>query len=187
MTFIADTQDDGSLNRDQQKFLIKREREKMLPSMIDGASQVRAIAAQTNAAHRFWDSKVFVLSQQNFSDTPSTDATIKMWKAQQLAAMPTPILSLAFDDAKANGDYATMALVIGALASRKIAAGELNPSEFSIDDVELPGRAEALQAIRSIETDRKNAETLFSESAGMRHDPVNSLIIGRERAALGAA
>ncbi len=179
-----DIESDGSLNRGQRAFLLKAEREKILPEIVELTKTARSAAEQAATQRKFWESNAFLLNHAVFNESPSSDGSIKTWHSSRLANMPMGLLELEFAHARQNGEFALMGLILNARAASTAKSKE---GDFSLDRVELPNQKACLAAINTCEGNRIIAENIFTKTAGLRNEPAKNLTAARAIVARDAA
>lgn len=177
------------LERDQtrsQSFIagtVKEAREEALPRLANELARIRSHWAEAAAQKRFWESRALVLSQSTFDDDPARDAVIKLSLRAEFADMPAPLLQLAWEDARFEGDLPRLWLIFTA-GQRQTG---VNPSiasslDMSFEGIEVPGQAVALAAISACHSNLSHAETMVAVATGLRIDPVRKMTVGRQMA-----
>jgi hypothetical protein len=179
-TNIAALEADGGLAKEQRDFKIRASRNQTTTGMTAHVSTVREIAAQVASERPRWESIPFVLSQQKFSEYPSSHAEIAAWHASRLAKLPAPLLALEFADAKATSNWALAGLILAERAGRVDPRQAGEARDFALDEDAIPGRKTALSSISAIESHRIDAERMFGEANG-RKSGIDRLHAARAR------
>lgn len=177
---IAKLERDVSRSREWTLDAVQEARADTLPLLSSELDRIRGFWHEAAAQQKFWQSSELVLSKLAFDEDPMRDATIKQGLRAEYEGMAPPLLQLAFEDARLDGDVALTWLIF--CAGRRMLASDAQLAAIvtaSLDGVPVPGQAESLAAISVCESNLAHGEMIFSAAAGLRLDPVRRMNVGR--------
>lgn len=117
------------------------------------------------------------------ADLLTTELTPGRPKARlraEFADMPAPLLQLAYEGARFEGDLPRLWLIFTAGQRQTGNNPNLASSlDMSFEGIEVPGQAVALAAIATCHSNLGHAEMITAVAAGQRNDPVRKMSVGR--------
>ena len=144
------------------------------PSMRYLSEQAAPVMAQS----RFWESRNLLLSLEKFDEDPVKDSAIRQRYMAELNALSPEELQLVA--AHARDDNNLPLLWQAHLAGMRWAEVK-GATGIDISDVEVPGQAEALQAIRDCGALVAGGELIVGQTSG-RLTPTKKMQLGRAMA-----
>lgn len=166
---------DAGTHEAYRKEQIVKARERLLPRIRTIERETAERAALIKHELQYWkgaEGALFQMSVRRFDKDAGVDAQIRAQRRAEFAAMPEPILKLHAESARARGDLADLYMAHQASITREF------EEPISIEDVVIPGQAEALGMIAA--TDGYAAEVQL-EAAEVNGTPTSS----REKLELG--
>ena len=151
-------------------------RKAALPQMGDLLGTFGGRLETVQAQRKFWESKELILSMQTFANDPAQDATIRLGKIAEFAAMPARLLQLVGDSAKEDNNYALLFVAFIAGHDR---AGQPGWRGIDLSDVAVPEQTEALQLIKQSEALAMRASDIVALASGGGLTPVRKLQTAR--------
>ncbi len=185
---IAKIKDDRSRSPNWIASEIERLRAVAIPKIAalirDFDDRIKIVLASREA----WGSKQFLLSRQPFDNDPVANATIKIARMAECAAMDSGTLQLV---AKNAIDEKELALLWTTWLAGLQRAGEPGWVGISLAGVELPGQSEALALIAACQGLVSVAHTVFGAANGKidtgsaRLEAARAQALNRDVAAMG--
>ena len=135
---------------------------KFTPTIIENLRKVSDLNDELRPTTPFWESRSFVLSQRPItrSENPADEAVVRLSRMTEYSKMPLATLELHLQATKAGGvpKQGELYLVHLEHSSR---AGQPGWEPFSIDDVELPDRQEALTMLNEAKATQTAIENIW--------------------------
>ncbi|POZ51684.1 hypothetical protein [Methylovulum psychrotolerans] len=179
--FIDQTNSDASRSPEWKKETIKAMQEKTAPAFAQTKASIDEVADTAAINHKFWQSKVFLLSIQKFSDQPEKDAQIRMAYSNELAAFDLPLLALTMENARIENNlplFFQCWKTGSAVADQKTLR---DMADLSLNGIEIPNQAQALEIISRILEAKSRASQLYEMFYGRELSPLKSLQMARQQ------
>lgn len=148
----------------------------VLPRMGEILGTFGARLDTVKAQQKFWESKPMVLSLQAFDSDPVKDATIRLAKMAELAAMDSALLQLTADSAIDDNSFPMIHMTYVAGFSRH---GQPGWRGIDLSEVVIPEQDAALLLIREVEGLAMRAQDIFAQASGGGLTPVRKLQTAR--------
>lgn len=161
---------DTSRSRQYTLEVVKTARAEAWPALDADLQAIRELAAKGEIERPFWSNATFLLQRQKFASDDA--AQHAKWHAE-LAGAPDPLLRLAFDSARLDGDLAMVWLAFAEASRRGVV--------LDLAGVVVPGQTEAMAAINELEYNERSAEMQTLAASGQTIDPIRKMNLARSR------
>jgi hypothetical protein len=166
---------DGTRHADWKREKTAEARGKAMSALGPSMRYLSEQAAPVGAQSRFWESRSLLLAQQKFDEDPAKDSAVRQRYMAELNALSHDELHLVA--ANARDDNNLPLLWQAHLAGRRLADVK-GATGVDVSDVNVPGQAEALQAIRDCGALVAGGEFIVGQTSG-RLTPTQKLQFAR--------
>lgn len=172
---------DGSRSREFIVESVKAERQKVLPALASELETIRDANKEAAPQKRFWESRALLLSVLPADPDPAKDAAIKGFWLATFKVMPMPLLQLAYENARFDGNLPLIWAIFSVGQARGADATPAAALDMSLDGLDIPDQAEALAHISTCWSNVEHGEMLAAVAAGLRIDPVRKMHVARQQ------
>lgn len=177
---ITRTKSEGKYSPEYVRETVEELQREALPFFGERLKALHQSAKVARAQKMAWESRPLLLSMQNFSENPQTDAVTRLRYANEFASMDAKLLDLRAQIAIEEQDLPVIYQLL--LASLKTHAGPARV-DINIDAVTIPDQAEALEAIRAIEALPARGELIAGQATAAGLSSLRKMQLGREASA----
>lgn len=176
---IVRIKSDGTRHDDYIAEKVDEARKAVLPAMGERLGTFGERVERAKAQRKYWNSKTMILSLQMFDADPLRDATIRLAKGAELAAMDSALLQLVADSAIEDGNFQMIYMAYLAGFARH---GQPGWRGMDLAGVAVPEQDSALAIIREIEGLTMKASDILAQASGGGLSPVRRLQTARSLA-----